>query len=94
MGAIVKRRFINGFQYHSDCFLQKFILEGRYSKRTLLSVSLFNILPPDLGNPRVVLCIGKWRLSDMLSVRYDALSRLFHSEFGSWTGVDEDRPAL
>lgn len=49
---------------------------------------------PDLGNPRLVLCIGKWRLSDMLLVRYDALSRLFHNEFGSWTVVDEDRPAL
>lgn len=30
----------------------------------------------------------------MLLVRYDALSRLFHNEFGSWTVVDEDRPAL
>ena len=51
MGAIVKRRLINGFQYHSDCFLQKFVPEGRYSKRTLLPVSLFDILPPDWFGP-------------------------------------------
>ena len=49
---------------------------------------------PDLGNPRLALCIGKWRLSDMLSVRDDVFSRLFHNKIGSWTVVDEDRLAL
>ncbi len=49
---------------------------------------------PDLGNPRLMLCIGKWRLSDMLSVRYDVFSRLFHNKIGSWTVIDENRPVL
>ena len=47
MGAIVKCRFIDGFQYHSDCFLQKFIPEGWNAKRTFLSIPLLDILPPN-----------------------------------------------
>ena len=44
----------------------------------------------DLGNPQLMLCIGRWRLSDMLSVCYDMFSCLFHNFLDSYNAVKDD----
>ena len=48
----------------------------------------------DLGNPQLMLYLGKWRLSDMLSVRYDTFSCLFHNIIDSYRVIKENAAVL
>ena len=45
--VFVKCRFIDGFQNHSDCFLQELITKGRNPKGPLAPVFLLDIFPSD-----------------------------------------------